>query len=509
MNGYFKPQKARWRLAAPVTPGFDLKPVLSSNCFRSKNASMRRRRMLGFHCGPPTTLKCDNAAYHLSKEDAALQQCGPSSFQIGPLCTRIGAIGTESAEIHPVWSQRSMHSGECRNVTRGRFVVVIASSFLFAGGMVPLRAQSDPPTLRVDYVNVDYHVHEIYLSDGSWHDADLTAMTGGPLANPLASIADLVDTIQNVTRIHYFGQQDSHVHEIYLSGGSWHDADLTAMTGGPLAEPQYIANVLDKFGNVVRVHYDAYDGDVHELYLANGIWQDFDLTANTGGPAGFPVQPIVNVLDTVENTVRVDYVGVPDRHVHEFYIAGGAWHDADLTVLGGGVEVSSNATSIADMVDTIQNIVRVHYIGNDLHVHEIYLANGAWHDYDLTAATGGPQAVGVQTMANVVDTIQNVIRVDYSASDHDVHEIYLSNGVWGDFDLTTATGGPQLGDAGTPIASIVDTNQGVMRVNYIDSGSHVHQFYISGAAWHDYDLTSATGGPADIGTIASVLDLLH
>ena len=46
----------------------------------------------------------------------------------------------------------------------------------------------------------------------------------------------------------------------------WHDADLTAITGGPIANGP-IAIAYDPLWNGMRTHYVGWDGHVHELFL--------------------------------------------------------------------------------------------------------------------------------------------------------------------------------------------------------------------------------------------------
>jgi hypothetical protein len=69
-------------------------------------------------------------------------------------------------------------------------------------------------------------------------------------------------------------------------------------------------------------------------------------------------------------------------------------------------------------------VTRVHYVANDRHVHELYLANGQWRDADLTAMTGGPSEIGPITMA--FDPNWNGMRTHYNAglTEH-INELFL------------------------------------------------------------------------------------
>jgi hypothetical protein len=100
---------------------------------------------------------------------------------------------------------------------------------------------------------------------GTWQDADLTALGGGPLAVGV-TIALLYDPVYRVIRSHHLAA-DGHVHELYLDASGWQDADLTALGGGPLTLAGPIATVFDPSENVIRSHHLAADGHVHGLYL--------------------------------------------------------------------------------------------------------------------------------------------------------------------------------------------------------------------------------------------------
>lgn len=108
------------------------------------------------------------------------------------------------------------------------------------------------------------------------------------------------------------------------------------------------------------------DSHVHEFYVENGGWQDFDLTAATGGPAIATGSSLANAMDTTADLFRVHYVGV-DSHVHEFYVNGEGWHDFDITMAAGGPAVAAGS-ALANAMDTTQNLFRVNYVGADSHV---------------------------------------------------------------------------------------------------------------------------------------------
>jgi len=314
----------------------------------------------------------------------------------------------------------------------------------------------------------------------TWYDANLTALGGGlPCSGLHGSIASLYDPGSNVLRNHYIAA-DFHVHDLYLDDNGWHDEDVSALGGGPLTLGG-IALIYGGFPQVFRSHYPAGDKHVHELSLDAGGWHDADLTVLGGGPlaVGAPATgPIANVFDPMNNVLRIHYLAV-DQHVHELYLdATPSWHDADLTVLGGGpLAVGPTITLI---YDPVYQVIRSHYVAADQHVHELYLdATPAWHDADLTALGGGPVALA-GPLATVFDPYDNVIRSHFLSADWHVHELYLdATPAWHDADLTAQSGGP-LGPHAVPgsIALINDAVHHVIRSNYLATDLQVHELYL-------------------------------
>jgi hypothetical protein len=327
-----------------------------------------------------------------------------------------------------------------------------------------------------------------------WQDADLTAITAGPNANGTIAIA--FDPMWGGMRTHYIASADLHVHELFLSGGHWQDADLTAITGGPSAFGYGIAISFDPAWNGMRTHYVAADLHVHELFLSGGQWQDADLTAITGGPSAYGT--IAIAFDPVWGGMRTHYVARPDFHVHELFLSGSQWQDADLTAITGGA--SDFGSGIAISFDPAWNGMRTHYVAADLHVHELFLSGSQWHEADLTA--GGPSANN-GSIAMGYDPAWNGMRTDYEDADGHVHELFLSGSQWQDADLTALTGGPS---ATGSIAIAFDPVWNSMRRHYEGADLHVHELFLSGGQWQDADLTAIAGGPSAFGTIAMAFD---
>jgi hypothetical protein len=162
-----------------------------------------------------------------------------------------------------------------------------------------------------------------------------------------------------------------------------------------------------------------------------------------------------------------------------------AWHQNDLTAATGSVLAIGNPSGYMFDAQGTQHVV---YRGaNDNHVHELWW-NGAWHTNDLTVAAAAPATAGDAT--GYVFEVQGTQHVVYRGADNHVHELWW-NGAWHTNDLTMATGAGAA--AGDP-SGYVFAAQGTQHVVYRGADNHVHELWWNGA-WHLNDLTVAAGAP--------------
>jgi len=72
------------------------------------------------------------------------------------------------------------------------------------------------------------HIDELRLERDGWHIADLSALTGAPIAfSPLAPYVRS-DGINSVV----YQDANNHIVELRLERDGWHVADLIALVGG-------------------------------------------------------------------------------------------------------------------------------------------------------------------------------------------------------------------------------------------------------------------------------------
>jgi hypothetical protein len=233
-------------------------------------------------------------------------------------------------------------------------------------------------TQEVEYLGTDQHVHLLFY-DGSWHTQDLTVTAGAPNAATSSRLASEVNTLANTVEVHYIGT-DQHVHTLWYDG-TWHTSDLMAASGAPNAVAgSPITAAVNTVANTVEVGYIGGDQHIHQLWY-NGLWHTTDLTATTGSPNAVTNSSLVAELNTIANTMEVHYVGT-DQHVHTLWY-NGLWHTSDLMVASGAPNAVSSSPLTA-VVDTIANTIEVEYLGSDQHVHQLWY-NGLWHAADLTS----------------------------------------------------------------------------------------------------------------------------
>ena len=345
---------------------------------------------------------------------------------------------------------------------------------------------------HVNYVGIDNHIHELFISRGAgWADNDLTAIAGAvaPAAHTALNGYPLSDDSQHVN---YVGV-DNHIHELFISrGAGWADNDLTAIAGAvaPAAHTAVHGHRLSDDSQ--HVIYVGVDNHIHELFISRGAgWADNDLTAIAGAVApaahtaldGYPLS---------DDSQHVNYVGV-DNHIHELFISRGAgWADNDLTAIAGAVAPAAHtAVHGHRLSDDSQHVI---YVGVDNHIHELFISRGAgWADNDLTAIAGAV-APAAHTALDGYPLSDDSQHVNYVGVDNHIHELFISRGAgWADNDLTAIAGAvaPLAPTDATVALDGYPLSDDSQHINYVGIDNHIHELFISrGAGWADNDLTT-------------------
>ena len=205
-------------------------------------------------------------------------------------------------------------------------------------------------------INFNGDVIELWLPPGSvtWQWDDLTAITGASQAS-LAPVA--LVTPGSVARVIYAGDVNSGITELSLApGGTWQQANLTAITGAPpagsapvaLIGPDGLARVYYAADHIIELRLDQYpDGWVH-----------FDLNISVSNPPAPQANSRPFAYVTPDGALRVVYRD-GNSDIIEMYLTSdaGTWQWDTLTAVPG----APSAASAPFAYVTPDNVARVYY----------------------------------------------------------------------------------------------------------------------------------------------------
>lgn len=212
-----------------------------------------------------------------------------------------------STDDHIFYVDTTEHVAEvCQSQAAGTFYLSLSGTGATAidgrFGLASFYASGE----HVGYIGTNYHVYQLYTSGGTWVNQDLTAATGAPDSGPAGSLTGYV--AGNVESF-VFLDASGHARQIYYNG-SWHASDLTALTGAPVAASSALTSYV---ASIQSVLYLSSDGHVHQLYY-NGSWHASDLTALTGAPSAaleYVISQYIHIptpLASFDDTVGVQNV---------------------------------------------------------------------------------------------------------------------------------------------------------------------------------------------------------
>ena len=213
------------------------------------------------------------------------------------------------------------------------------------------------PAVHVYYQAKNGHIHQAFTPDGStWQDQDLTSIAGGTPALGVWMAGFNVANFQYV----YFVATTGHVHQLFYNNSSWTEKDLTALSGseavasGSGVSAFVIAGGTDQF----EVYFAGTDKHIVQLSSTNnGTWTSADLTDLTGAPLATTANQIA-AFNTPNDDYHVYYVA--KGHIHQLYLPfNSTWRVEDLTVESNGPK----ANGISGMAGyALNNNQYVYYI---------------------------------------------------------------------------------------------------------------------------------------------------
>jgi hypothetical protein len=354
---------------------------------------------------------------------------------------------------------------------------------------------------HVNFIGVDDHVHELYISPGAdWVDNDLTELAIAQSPAVQSGLSGYWQSDDSVHVFYYGAGTDNHVYQlrIFSGGPGWVWEDLTSLADGIVPEVSRALNGYWGTDNSQHVNYIGSGNHVHELYRASGAaatdWSDNDLTELAGGVSPHSNTALVSYWGS-DSSQHVFFIGTDD-HVHELYIAPGTkgWSDNDLTALTGAHSTPNVNTALAGLwnTDSSQNLL---YIGTDGDIHELFIVPGpvGWGEHDLTTV-GHAIAPNIGGALDMYSGTDGSLHINFFGVDGHVHELYNHPGAagagWVDNDLTKMANAvdPVVGDRQLHGYWGNDSSQ---HVNFIGADGDLHELYIAPGTngWVDNNLT--------------------
>lgn len=249
-------------------------------------------------------------------------------------------------------------------------------------------------TKHLVYTGRDGHLHELSAGvTGLWNYIDLTQAARAPLAanTPLAAYAWEPGKTQQIVYV----SEDGHLHELMSGlGGSWGHTDLTTVSSAPLAGATALAAYAWEAGGTRQVVYASDDGNVYELVCGqDGAWTFADVTRLTGAPLASGTALVAYAWETGE-AKEIVYIG-GNHHVYELQMPlNGSWEQTDLTQLLHVPDASEDVIAACKWTPEFAKHIVFLDTAENPHIHSLLLKHGEpWQHTDVTAFTGSQPMV--------------------------------------------------------------------------------------------------------------------
>ena len=337
-------------------------------------------------------------------------------------------------------------------------------------------AISDPATGRnIFYVGADGYMYQWSVIGGAWSNVKLQG-TGNPESVQTGTSPSAVLDSSTGRNVFYVGT-DNAIWQWSVQGGAWVNNRL----GGNVLGNTSPSAVVDASSgrNVFYVGADQY---IYQLSVQNGAWVNIKLTVGGNAIAAAQQTSPSAVVDPSAGR-EVFYVGA-DNQIYQWSVQNNAWADIKLTGTGGN-RAAATGSSPSAVVDPSTGS-NVFYVGDDNHIWQWSVQNGAWNDFQISGTNGNQTVLAGTSPSAVVDptTGRNVF---YVGPDHQMWQWSVQNGAWNNNTLTNSTGGTIAVKSGTSPSAIGDPSSG-RNIFYFDGYQMVWQWSVQSSAWVDFKL---------------------
>ena len=375
-----------------------------------------------------------------------------------------------------------------------------------AGSALASLTLSDGST-HTFYFDSNYHLCQLYWTSASgWVTQDLTASTNWTVAASSSSLAGVVLSDGSI-RIAYLSVS-RHVNLMSGNGSSSSNEDVTAETGNAnIASGNAVAITGAAYGSVMHMFYIGTNQHVYHMGW-NGSWVNEDLTAATGntlsGSAGAVAAMVMN-----DGSLHVNYIGT-DNHVYHLSccfptLSASGWVNQDLSAMAGSAVAAAN-TSIVLHGNSYGSPFHIYYMAGNQHVyHAWWNSASGWGSQDLTAATDNTLAATNTKLTVNLSDADGIIRLHYLGANQHVYELYFGGSSWGNADLMVLSGATVMAVSGSALSSHGGVVGSPVSIFYQGPDQHIYRMlWNSGAvAWQDTDpLPAASNVIVDAGTVS-------
>jgi hypothetical protein len=438
---------------------------------------------------------------------------GDVTGQFDPVLSQRSAVGHATESTVQNWGGRILDSPT--GVTTALPVSQTAGFGYFT--QLPSDGSQPPQQQQVKFVGQDQHVYELFMTPGhkGWNFNDLTKLTSTPTApTPLAkgTLVAFQTSFNRQQHVMYVGV-DSHIHELFFDGTTWHHQDLTLITNSPPVpgNARNITGYQTTFNNQEHVDFVSADGHVRELFF-DTAWHANDLSLSArqlvaATPFALPTSALAAYQTTSNSQQHVDFVA-SNGHLFELFINVGSaqWNPRDLTS-AASAPLPDPASALAGYETTFNNQQHVDFVagsGDEAgDLIELFFDGTNWHPNDLSVSSGfagitPALKAGTGVIVGYQSAFNNQQHVDFiSTPDNHIREFFqAAGGSWNTTDLSVASGfaaaNPGLQPGTIALDAYVTTNgPNQQHVNFISMPDNVVRelFINDGGTWQNADLT--------------------
>lgn len=349
---------------------------------------------------------------------------------------------------------------------------------------------------QVAYLDEYNHIREMFVKEGDvWQEHDLTAKTNAPKASDKSPLVGYSWTTGNTKQIVYM-DRNRHIQELYTGVyNRWECTDLTALTHAPLVDGTALCGFEWTAGNTKQVAYVDHNYHIQEMHVGpGGYWQIADLTQLTGAPLAEGTH-IVGYDWPAGSSKQIVYID-NQGHIIELCIGiGGQWHFTNITELTGAppADRGNLGPSLTAFAWEAGNSKQIIYQDCNEHLMEMYVTTGGqWQLVDLTKVAQAPLANSIGGIAGYDWPTGRSKQVIYVDSNYHIQELHVSeNDYWHCADLTAATCAPRVQEG--PITGFAWSTANTKQVVYTGPRKSIQELYVSiGGQWQVADLTLLT-----------------